>query len=387
MSGRSPKLTVFHLDDEGGLRGGERQLLYLAVALRATGHENVICCRGGSLLAHEASAQGFEVLPLPFRHEFDVASAWRLARAAQRRADAIVHAHTGHTVSIAALSALFGGPPAVAHRRGAAPLRSALSRWLKYGRMQRVVAISRATASLLERGGLPSHRVVVIPDCIPVSADEWRIAGFAAPRFTPRTADEKRAAREAIGASYGLDANAVWIGNLAALVPLKDHATLIAASHELISRRPNTVVVIGGDGPERERLAAEIARRGLTGRVALIGQCDAARLLAASDIFALTSRVEGMGSALLEAAACGLPAVATAVGGVPEVLTDGETGLLVPLGDAIALTNALARLIDEPALAARLGRGALAGVQRFGLTVSAQRMEAVYHELLGTATR
>ena len=378
MLASNERLTIFHLDDERGFRGGERQLLYLASALRTAGHANVVCCRRGSALEREARARGFEVLVLPFAFEFDPVSARRLVRAARQRYRSVVHAHTGHTVGIAALCHFLGGPPAIAHRRGASRLRSGFSRWFKYDRVTRVVAVSRAVEEILRCGGLPERHVTVVPDCVPVSREEWRAAGYDNPRFAPASPARRASARRALADAYGIDPDASWVGNLAALVPLKDHATLIAAAEVVLRRRPDTVFLIGGEGPERERLRTDIERRGLSERVILLGHYDAAEMFAAIDVFVLSSNREGMGSVLLEAALCGVPVAATAVGGIPEVVQDGHTGLLVEPRDHEQLSVAITRLLDEPALANRLAATALQNVPHFGLAATVRRMEAIY---------
>jgi len=372
------RLTIFHLDDERGFRGGERQLMYLASALRARGHENVVCCRGGSPLEREARREGFAVLVLPFAFEFDLRSARLLAREAQRRSGPVVHAHTGHTVGIAAACRLFGGPAAIAHRRGASRLRGGFSRWLKYDRVARVVAVSHAIEEILTRGGLAQVHIAVVPDCVPVSCEEWHDAGYGSPRFAPSSPERRSRARRALADAFGLDASASWVGTLAALVPLKDHATLIAAAASVVRQKPDTVFLLAGEGPERERLQADIESRGLTGRIVLLGHYDASELFAAIDLFVLSSSREGMGSVLLEAAACGIPVAATAVGGIPEVVRDGLTGLLVPPRDHLALAGAISRLLEQPGLASRLSAAAREALPRFGLEAMVRQMETIY---------
>ncbi len=372
------RMTVFHLDDERGFRGGERQLLYLASALRADGHANVICCRADTPLEREARLQGFDVLVLPFAFEFDLGSAFRIVRAARHKPLPVIHAHTGHTVGIAAACRLLGGPPAIAHRRGASALRGGFSRWFKYDRVARVVAVSRAIEDILERGGLPRQHIAVVPDSIPVTAAEWRAAGYSSPRFAPASAERRAKARRLLAEAHGIDPASRWVGNLAALVPLKDHATLIAAAELVVHGRPDTVFVIAGEGPERDRLEADIKRRHLTGRVVLLGHCDAAELFAAIDVFVLSSTREGMGSVLLEAASCGIPVAATAVGGIPEVVHDGHTGLLVAPRDHTALADALTRLLTEPALVSRVTAAARDALPQFGLAAAVRRMEMIY---------
>lgn len=374
------KFTVFHVDGERGLRGGERQLLYLAAALRARGHDNVVCCRHGDALDGEARGQGFETLGLPFHFEFDPRSAWLLARAA-RRPHPIIHAHTAHALGIAAISQLFGGPAIVAHRRVDFPLRGSLSR-LKYRRAGRLVAVSQAIARVLETGGIPGSLVTVIHDAMPVSAEEWSWVGIDPPPFAVADPERRHQARRALAESFGLDLAKAWVGNLAALEPRKDHDTLIRAAGRVLDQRPDTLFLIAGRGPEQERLEAAIKHRGLEGKVVLLGhQDDPALVLAALDVFVLSSQGEGMGSVLLEAAATGVAIAATNVGGIPEVIEHEFTGLLAPAHDESALAACILRLLDDPGLARRLAAAGLAALSRFGLGAAAERFEKIYEGL------
>ena len=152
----------------------------------------------------------------------------------------------------------------------------------------------------------------------------------------------------------------------------KDFVTLVRA---VASCEPGAVrLLIAGDGPDRPQVAGEIARLGLDGAVELLGPSDDVdALLAAADIFVLSSDSEGMPMSVLEAMAAGLPVIASAVGGVPEVVRDGETGALVPPRDPAALGRAITRLAEDPALRQRFGAAgrsraerefALAGFQR-----------------------
>jgi glycosyltransferase involved in cell wall biosynthesis len=124
-------------------------------------------------------------------------------------------------------------------------------------------------------------------------------------------------------------------------------------------------LLIAGDGPERPRLVSEIARLGLDGAVELLGtRGDVHELLAAADVFVLSSESEGMPMSVLEAMAAGLPVVASAVGGVPEVVRDGETGALVPPRDPVALAEAIRLLVADPALRQRFGDAGRRRVER-----------------------
>jgi glycosyltransferase involved in cell wall biosynthesis len=173
-----------------------------------------------------------------------------------------------------------------------------------------------------------------------------------------------------------------WVGNLAALVPHKDHDTLLAAAVIVLMKRPRTRFLIAGRGPEEERLVRSVSRMGLYGKVLFLGhRPDPLPLLKALDVYVQSSWGEGMGSVLIEAAACGLPIAATTAGGMPEVVEDGATGLLVKPRDGEALANAVLTLADDRALAKKLADEGLRRLPRFGLARMAADMEKVYDSL------
>lgn len=368
--------TLYHVDGERGFRGGERQLLYLAAALRANGRRNVVYCRAGRELEAEARRQGFEVRGLPFFCELDLYSASRLAADA-RREDAVIHSHTGHAAGVGALASL-AGVPFVAHRRVDFPV-GAVARVFKYGCAARTVAVSQAIADILVGSGLPREKIAVVPDGIPVGAEENAWCQADADRYKPPTPEKRNHYRRILSEELRIDPAMTWIGNLAALVPHKDHDTLLAAAVLVLHKRPNARFIIAGRGPEEPRLAAAVERLGLAGKAFLVGHReDAAPLLKSLDVYVQSSWGEGMGSVLIEAAACGVPRAATTAGGIPEVVADGETGLLVEPRNPEALADAIVRLIDDRALAKRLVERGLSGLGRFGLKRMAADMERIY---------
>jgi glycosyltransferase involved in cell wall biosynthesis len=159
----------------------------------------------------------------------------------------------------------------------------------------------------------------------------------------------------------------------------KDFVTLVRAMAGLEAR-----LLIAGDGPDRPALEAEIDRLGLT-NVELLGtRDDVPELLAGSDVFVLATESEGLPMSVLEAMAAGLPVVASAVGGVPELVVDGETGVLVPPGDSAALARALETVVADPGLRDRLGD---AGRQRAEHEFSLDRFEREHLELYRNRAR
>ncbi|MBI3288130.1 MAG: glycosyltransferase [Elusimicrobia bacterium] len=373
-----PPRAIFHLDGEPGLRGGQRQLLYLAAALRARGRRGVIYARARGELAVEAARLDLEVRSVPFLGEWDPVSAALLARAALKE-NAVLHAHTSHAAGVAVLASC-AGVPFVAHRRVDFPVARLSARW-KYGRAARVVCVSQAIAEIMRKAGGEPDRLAVVPDGLPNGQEESAWAGVDPGRFRPPPAAQRRECRAALSRELGIDEQAPWIGNLAALVPHKDHDTLLAAALIVILKRPSARFLIAGRGPEESRLFESIRRMGLLGKVLLLGhRPDPIPLLKALDVYAQSSWGEGMGSVLLEAAACGVPIAATTAGGIPEVVDNEVSALLVVPRNPEALAEALIRLIDDRALAAGLAQAGLRRIDRFGLKRMADQMESVYDQ-------
>jgi glycosyltransferase involved in cell wall biosynthesis len=174
------------------------------------------------------------------------------------------------------------------------------------------------------------------------------------------------------------------IGNL---WPVKGHRLLLEAVALLPAELREVHFVYAGDGPEREPLARRIEELGLSGRVHLLGhRLDVPALLARSEAACLCSSAEGLSNALMEAMAAGLPVVATRVGGNPELVQEGETGFLVPAGDARAMARSLARLLSRPAEARAMGaRGRAFAQAQLSLERMAEANAALYRRVLACA--
>jgi glycosyltransferase involved in cell wall biosynthesis len=173
------------------------------------------------------------------------------------------------------------------------------------------------------------------------------------------------------------------VGMVANLRPVKDPQNLIDAAHQLIDRSLPISFHLAGQGPLKEALEADVARRGLVDRIILHGHiADMPSFLESLQIVVLCSRSEGLPHALLEAMAAGRAVVATAVGGNRELVQDGVNGLLVPPSDSTALATAIARLATDPALAIRLAGAARRSVaDRFGLDAMADRFAEFYRSV------
>ncbi len=174
------------------------------------------------------------------------------------------------------------------------------------------------------------------------------------------------------------------IGTVGNFTAKKDHATLLCAVARVAAEIPAVRLVLIGSGPLEDELRRLVTTLGLDANIVFAGsRGDVPEVLPGFDVFALSSRFEGLPIALLEAMATGLPCVATAVGGIPEVVTDGHDGLLVAPADPVVLAEALTTLLGDPARRETLGRNATRRAGDFAVTGAVREIERVYAEALG----
>ena len=345
-----------HVDTARTWRGGQNQVLVTLMGLRALGHRTMLVAHPGGELRQRA-AEGLDLLPLAPKTEMDLSAAWRLSRLIKQLAPDIVHAHDPHGVAMAALalsmSTALAKPPLVASRRVDFHLRgSSLSRW-KYRQVDCFICASEAIRQLLIGDGVPETRAVTVHEGI----DLERVA--AAP---PAKLHEE----------LWLPHHAPIVGNVAALVPHKGQKHLVEAAALVVRQVPDARFVIAGEGELREALEKQIKEHHLEKHVLLAGfRPDVLSLHQAFDLFVMSSVTEGLGTSLLDAMACGKAIVATEAGGIPEVVVNGTTGLLVPPRDHEAMAQAIVTLLKDDGVRHRMGE---AGLARARAHFSAERM-------------
>lgn len=332
-------MRILHVEGGRHLYGGAQQVLYLLEGLQRRGIENLLVCRAGTDLAR-AAAPFATVRTPPMRGDLDVLLPWRLGRTLRDWRPDLLHLHSRIGADVmGGIAARLAGVPAIYSRRQDNPER----RWavaLKYQLHDRVVAISEGIGRMLLAEGLPREKLV----CVRSAVD---------PRPWLDPCDEAWFRRE-----WGLYSGAPVIGVVAQLIPRKGHRYLLGALPDLLREFPGLRVLFFGQGPEEGALRRRIAELGLDDVVTLAGfRSDIARILPCLTLLAHPAIREGLGVSLLQASCAAVPIVACRAGGIPEAVRDGVNGLLVPPGDVNALREGLRRLLGDPALAARLGRG------------------------------
>jgi glycosyltransferase involved in cell wall biosynthesis len=362
-----------HIDTATSWRGGQNQVLVTVMGLRALGHRAALVAHPSGELRRRA-AEGLDLIPLAPRMEMDLGAAWRLSRVIKQFRPDIVHAHDPHGVAMAALALSMTTqlvkPRLVAARRVDFRLgRNALSRW-KYRQVAIFICASEAIRQILQQDGIPAGRTVTVHEGIDVAHVN------AAP-----PAD--------LHGELWLPHQAPIVGNVAALVAHKGQRHLVDAAAAVIRQVPDARFVIAGQGELRKSLEQQIRHARLDKHVILAGfRSDVLSVHKAFDIFVMSSVTEGLGTSLLDAMACGRPVVATRVGGIPEVVADGETGILVPPRDHLALAEAIVRLLQDRDLRERMGAAGLKRVrERFTSDVMVRNTVRVYQRLAGRQRR
>jgi glycosyltransferase involved in cell wall biosynthesis len=350
-----------HIDPERRWGGGEAQVLGLINYLTGRGHLNDLLTHPNGKLWERCAGLAVRTLPFVARNDLDVRPVWRMRQLILRENYDIVHLHTKRAHALAMwLPRRQPAPRYVVTRRMDYPeVNNYYTRLLYNHCVHGVVAISQPIVELLIGAGVDAARIRLIH------------SGIDVPRFAA-CGGEKMPVRAPV------------IGCLAVLELRKGHRFLLEALALLKSRGMKLRCLLAGDGPERGPLEKLSARLGLEQEVEFLGfVADTPAFLAGVDVFVLPSLYEGLGVAALEAMAASRPVVASGVGGLAESISDGKTGLLTPPGNSEALSEAIAKLINDPSLARGLGQCASAHVRKhFALEKMAARNEAHYYDLL-----
>jgi glycosyltransferase involved in cell wall biosynthesis len=350
-----------------GVAGGQQVALRLARAARARGDEIAFVLPDEGRLTERLRSEGFPFAFADLNRTFRVRDAVRLRRLLHGAS--LLHTHTLAAANV--LSRLASPVPVVAHlhienhfRAPTEPLLRRLDSWTAR-RCARLVAVSEDTRRAYERQGYPPGRIEVVYNGVEVASG---------------------AADGDLRAELGVPDGAPLVGEVARLCEVKGQRELIEALATVPEAR---LVLVGADleqdGAYLARLRREAERLGVRDRVVFAGQRDdVERILSALDVLVLPSWTEGLPLAVLEAMAHGRPVVATPVGGTPELVADGETGVLVPPRDPAALAAALRRLLGDPELRRRMGEaGYRRAAERFSAEATTRRMLEIYDEVAG----
>lgn len=368
MSDSTAALTVLHVESSKGWGGQENRTLNEMVCLRDMGHHCLLACQPGAKLGLRAREAGFPVLEVKMRSIIDVPAILALRSYMRRMEVDIVNTHSGRDTQLAGLAArsLWKRPRIVRTRHLALPITSRFT----YSTLpDQVVTVSAYVGEYLAQAGVPRSHLTTVA------------TGVDLTRY------RRDPAATGLRDELGLPPECKLVGTVAILRRKKGHAELLDAIPAILRQHPHTHFVFAGDGPQRDNIEEKIQALGIGGHVHLLGlRRDIVNVLQSLDLFVLPTHQEALGTALIEAAALGLAAVASNVDGVPEAVVDGETGLLVPVMDSPALASAICNLLADDEKRSAMGKVAFARVQQlYSRETMARNMIALYRRLIAEA--
>ena len=365
--------TVLHVVDKLTDGGTEKALVGLLQAWRtSTWRHEVVTLReagvGAARLPDDVACRAIGATGRSWK------AAWLLRRIVRRRPPAIVHARNTCTW----LDALMACVPAYStklvlgfhgmDRPGPMSARQKLlARW--GGRLgARIASVSRSgVAQLVEEARVPRDRITWLPN------------GVELDTYRPTDESSRRLVRQQLG----LGPDDVVVVSVGSLTPVKGHDLLLRALASITSQVANVHLLLAGGGDEADALARMAAALGIQDQVHFVGpRSDVATWLGAMDVYACSSRYEGMSNSILEAMACGLPVVATRVGDNARLVRNGQDGWVVPTGSVDALAQGLRTLCLDPSARERLGRSAADQASRFSRDRMIDAYDAFYSGLV-----
>lgn len=358
--------------------GTEKQLTLLAAGLpRQQFDIHVLALRRGGPYEAVLRAAGIPVTVIGQRGQFDPLAFWRATQWMKRLEPDLVHTWgatantTGRAAALAAkVRTLVAGERCIDPQKSAVQWQ--LDHWLAR-RTARIVAVSAGVRQFCVGVGLPTEKFVVIPNGVPQESEGRKPPG-----------DSTRTIRTALLAELSLPDDARFIATLGSLNLHKRIKDVIWAAELLKVIRDDVHLLIFGDGPQCDALLHYRNRVEIRDRVHFLGQReDVAAILEHCDLLWLASAYEGQPNSVMEALAAGVPVVATDIPGVRELVTNGEQGFLVPVGDRAALARYANKLLNDAELRARLGAAGRERMQReFSVEAMVERYADLYRELL-----
>lgn len=359
--------TILHLIETSGPGGAEKMLMSLVENLNQKAYRSVICLLKDGWLNTQLRQRGIETVLIPQSRGLDPGWLYKCVRLIRQKEVDLVHAHEFNMNVYGCMAAWFSLVPSIATVHGKGYYIDRWRRKMAYRAVAnhsfRMVAVSENVRQfLIEQVGAKPDKLTTIYN------------GIDRKRFL-RSEDGVQLRRE-----LGIPETTPVIGAIGNLYPVKGHTYLVKAAAHVVERFPEAVFLFAGRGVLLTQLQHEVDQLGLTNSVKFLGfREDIPALLQALDIFVLPSLSEGLPLSLLEAMASSKPAVATNVGGTPEVLVNEETGYLVPPMDHESLASRLLALLSDKAMAKRMGANGRNRVcEKFLLETMVSAYEALY---------
>jgi glycosyltransferase involved in cell wall biosynthesis len=344
-------MKVIHFSTEKHWRGGEQQIAYLIEELASHGIENHLICKKNSEMERYAESHNLSFSAINVKNSIDLKAILKVSKIFNQQTADFVHLHTSkaHTIGLAAT---FWAPNQnfILHRRVSFPIRNTWVNRKKYNSksIKQIICISHDVAKIVEKIVVNSQKIQTI------------YSGIDLEKFKLSSHDFK--VRERLRISK----DKILVVGVGALSPEKDFTTFLKTAKITLEDNPNVHFLIVGKGKEAPQLKALCKALGIENQISFLGfRADVPSILLQSDIFMLCSQSEGLGTSFIDASAAKCALIGTNTGGIPEIVEEGKTGFLAPVGNEQKLSEKLLHILNDHELRNNLSESAKEKAETF----------------------
>jgi len=361
-------MNILHISSATSWRGGEQQISYLIDELYQLGHNNFLMHPKDAPISEHKLVKGKCTL-LPYKKIFSANPlvARSIIRNTKKHKIDIIHAHDshGHTFLYLSYRLFHLDCPSVVSRRVDFPISSSSFKKYTYPKIKRIICVSNKINEIVSGSIGSSERIVTVH------------SGIDLQKFSSKSIIDLRD-------KFSIPANNKIIANVSAIAGHKDYETFVKTAKLLLDRRDDlTFLIIGGDGGEKEKISKLIESFNLVDRIKIIGYLENAyQVIDQFDVFLFPSKMEGLGTSILDAQASGIPVISTYAGGIPELILHNESGLLSQVGDIEDLANNIDKVLKDNSLRNKLISGARANVSKFSKKETARKTLSIYNDVM-----
>ncbi len=362
------ELRVLHIDSQFGWRGGQQQATYLLEKMHHKGLETAMVCQPKSELENYCIEKNLPFFPIRMYNELDIIAGFRIASLCRQNRFNIIHLHAAHAHSLGLWTKLFyRNLKLISTRRVDFSIKNSFLSKIKYTNflVDSIVCISDLVRKVMIDDGVPEHMLTTIHSGV----DIHKFDGVKPSK------DFRK--------SLGVPEDHFLVGTVAAIVGHKDYPNLLNAARIVIDQTEKITFCAVGDGELKEKIFSIADNLKLGNRFIFTGyRNDVGNFFKSFDLFVLSSRLEGLGTSILDAQAVGLPVVACRTGGIPEIIQNNSNGILVPLNDSEALAKAILLLVNNEKKRNALGSKAKESVKQFSVENTISQYLILYDQLL-----
>lgn len=361
-------MNILHISSANSWRGGEQQIAYLIDELHSLGQTNFLMHPTGAPISSHLPIKG-KSKNIKYHKGFSVNPlvALTIKRVVSKHSIDIIHVHDSHAHTFLYLSyRMFGLKcPSVVSRRVDFPISTSSIKKYSFSQIHKILCVSNKINEIVSASLGKSDRIKTIYSGIDL--DKYDVS-----------------CQIDLRAQYSIPNDYKIIANISAIADHKDYDTFINTAAKVLELRSDIIFfIIGGDGGELENITAKISSLDLCKNIILTGYVkNAYTLLNQIDIFFFPSKMEGLGTSILDAQACEVPVISTIAGGIPELVVHSKTGLLSKIGDSEDLANNINKVLNDSNLKNRLILQAKENVKHFTKESTAQQTLAVYQDVI-----